>query len=135
MRFLKSMPARLLACFALIFGTHFVVWKTSHQMWVEAKKAESLDLALLPRELAGWSAADVNIEDEDRLLDAVGSLTMVNRNYERDPRLRVQLHAATFPIHDIGCCPHPPISCYQLTGWQIKSDDWKTDASGRRYRL
>lgn len=78
------------------------------------------DLHDLPMKLGDWTGEDVKLDE--RLFQATGATTIVERQYHNESGTMVSLHFAVFEKPTEGIW-HNPMSCYDSAGWDPKEVD------------
>jgi EpsI family protein len=92
--------------------------------WIEGRYAPDrirpshAPLTELPLTLGEWDGMDSELDQ--RLIEALGTDTAVNRRYVRTGRGVVDLHCALWTTGD-EWLPHEPHVCYTGSGWNIDS--------------
>jgi EpsI family protein len=68
----------------------------------------------LPKQLGEWKGVDVKLDE--RLFQATGAQSIVERQYRNESGMTVSLHLALFDKPTEGIW-HNPMSCYVSSGW------------------
>jgi EpsI family protein len=68
----------------------------------------------LPKQLGEWKGEDVKLDE--RLFQATGASSIVERQYRNESGMAISLHLAVFENPNEGIW-HNPISCYESAGW------------------
>lgn len=128
----KGTLLRLLLAAACICATEISLLRMGQVTAVEAAKAEKLDVSALPLQLGEWTGRSMKLDS--KLVEKIGAISVEDRVYENNVGQSISLQLALFSATP-ALLPHPPDLCYRGGGWTIVSDDWKSTAAGRRYRL
>jgi hypothetical protein len=124
--------ARCLAAAAVIAGTQAAIWRLESDAALDAQRVADFDVARLPYTLGDWVGKDTDPAVD--VVREVGAIRLIERTYVSGRGRRLSVSFATFPTgKDV--LPHPPDLCYSGQGWNVLSETWETDATGRPYKL
>lgn len=119
---------RLILAAALLVVTQTGV-ALIHRAYVPAEIAiPSQPLSSLPLQLGDWTGEDIELDE--RLFNAIGAHSVVNRVYRNSAGQQVSVHLAL--IADPTANPgHYPEVCYPTSGWGVvKRETSKVEAPG-----
>lgn len=93
-------------------------------------------LSLLPKDIAGWSGSDMQIDQES--LDILGAGSFLSRVYVHESLPQsIDLFLGYFPTQRTGVSIHSPRNCLPGSGWMFESSRYLDlgDVSGKRHRV
>lgn len=74
----------------------------------------------LPKQLGEWHGEDTKLDE--RLFQAEGAHSVLNRTYHNESGMMISLHLAIFDKPTDGIW-HNPMSCYESNGWVARKED------------
>lgn len=107
---------RLFIAAVLVAAVHGWFYVTCQSGLPSNVLAPDPPLEALPLQLGSWTGEDV--ETNERVFDALGADTVVDRSYRNADGYQISLHTAFFSQY-ANYLPHPPQMCYEYSGHKL----------------